>query len=108
MTPEEYRSHVAGAMTEAALLERVRRTARELGYLTYHTHDSRRSEPGFPDLVLVGQRVIYAELKRTLGRVSPEQKKWLAALAAAGAETHVWRPVDLLDGTITAVLTRKD
>jgi hypothetical protein len=108
MTPEEYRSQVAGDMSEATLLEKVRRLARELGYLTYHTHDSRRSEPGFPDLVLVGHRVIYAELKRMTGPTRPDQKKWLAALAAGGAEVHLWRPIDLLDGTITAVLTQKD
>ena len=67
--------------------------ARTLGLLAYHTHDSRRSEPGFPDLVLVGRRgVIYRELKTLTGRVQREQAKWLSALTAAGADAAVWRP----------------
>jgi hypothetical protein len=85
-------------MTEAQLLAAVRHLARLTGWLAYHTHDSRRSEPGFPDLVLVSarrQRVIYAELKTDTGRTTPEQDQWLAALAAAGQETALWRPADL-------------
>ena len=31
------------------------------GWMHYHTHDSRRSTPGFPDLVLVRERIIFAE-----------------------------------------------
>lgn len=53
---------------------------------------------GFPDLVLSrGPRLVFAELKRELGRVSPEQSEWLAALAATGAETYLWRPSDWAD-----------
>lgn len=92
---------VAGQMTEKALQERVVRMARALGWLAYHTHDSRRSAPGFPDLVLVrGARVLYRELKTQKGRVRPEQKTWLAALAAAGQDAGLRRPADLLDRTI--------
>ena len=67
--------------------------ARALDLLAYHTHDSRRSEPGFPDLVLVGPGgVLYRELKTRTGRVQREQAKWLDALTAAGADAAVWRP----------------
>ena len=94
-------------MTEAALQAQVRRMARAAGFLDYHTHDSRRSTPGFPDLVLVHLstgRVIFAELKMAKGRVTPEQRRWLAALSKT-CEAVVWRPGDLFDGSIAAALT---
>lgn len=104
-TAAQYRAQVAAAMSEATLLQQVRTLARTLGYRTYHTHDSRRSEPGFPDLVLVGHgRIIYAELKTARGRVTPDQILWLTALAAGGGEVHVWRPMDLVGDAILRVL----
>lgn len=96
---------LAEAMTEAQLLTGVSALARDLGWLCYHTHDSRRSEPGFPDLVLVqGDRCLFRELKTSSGRVTAAQRKWLHALAATGADASVWRPWDLLDGTVLAGL----
>jgi hypothetical protein len=50
---------------------------------------------GFPDLVLVRERVIFAELKADSGKLSDDQQRWLDWLHAAGAEVHVWRPRDL-------------
>jgi len=49
---------------------------------------------GFPDLVLVGGRVLYRELKSMRGRTSDAQSAWLASLRAAGADACVWRPSD--------------
>lgn len=70
--------------------------ARTLGWdRVYHTHDSRRSAGGFPDLVLVRDRVIFAELKREKTKPSSEQEDWLSQLAKAGAEAYLWRPSDL-------------
>ncbi len=64
----------------------------------YHTFDSRRSTPGFPDLVLVRHhRLIVAELKAEKGRLTPPQKEWLDALAFTGIETYVWRPSEADD-----------
>lgn len=62
----------------------------------YHTHDSRRSEAGYPDLTLVrGQRLIYCELKSARGRLTAAQREWLTALGAVpGVETYCWRPDD--------------
>ena len=52
------------------------------GWLVYHTFDSRRSNPGFPDLVLVRDgELIFAELKTEKARLSAAQLDWLAALA---------------------------
>ena len=107
----EYEAVVAREMSEASLQRRVLGLARELGWLAYHTHDSRRSQPGWPDLAIVSakrRRFLVAELKKERGVVSKDQHTWLTALAAAGIETHVWRPADLLDGTILRALTREE
>jgi VRR-NUC domain len=51
--------------------------------------------PGFPDLVAVrGDRVLFVELKAANGKLRDEQRSWLSALGAAGAEVHCWRPND--------------
>jgi hypothetical protein len=51
---------------------------------------------GFPDLVLVRDRIVFAELKAERGRLSPEQAAWLEALGRVpGLAVHVWRPSDL-------------
>lgn len=52
---------------------------------------------GFPDLVLARDRVLFVELKKNDGSLSPEQKTWRRRLLAAGAEHHVWRPRDADD-----------
>lgn len=73
----------------------VVKVARLLGCIVYHTHDSRRSAKGFPDLVIVGSHGhLFRELKTDEGRVSPEQSEWIARLAKAGADVAVWRPAD--------------
>ena len=38
-------------MTEKQFQSHIVQYAKMRGWLVYHTHDSRRSEPGFPDLV---------------------------------------------------------
>lgn len=53
---------------------------------------------GFPDILCVGERVpvagrlVVVELKSARGKLTEAQKEWLAALALAGVETHVWKP----------------
>ena len=78
----------------------VRRLCDDLGLLRYHTHDSRRSPSGFPDLVIVGDRVLYRELKTAKGKVTDAQAAWLHALVLAEQDACVWRPADLLSGLI--------
>lgn len=108
ITAAQYRQRVADEMTEATLQTRVERLARELGWIAYHTHDSRRSQPGFPDLVLVRRgRIVWRELKTSRGKTSAAQREWLDALARANANVGIWRPIDLLNETILRELTQE-
>lgn len=82
-------------MTEAELLASVLDLARLLGILAYHTHDSRRSQAGFPDVVLAGDRgVIFAELKSETGRLNREQVAWRWQLEVSGQLYRIWKPHD--------------
>lgn len=60
---------------------------------------------GFPDLVLVRDRIIYAELKTNTGKIGPAQTAWGQALTRAGGEYYVWRPKDAKQ--VQAVLARR-
>jgi hypothetical protein len=60
---------------------------------------------GWPDLVLVRDRVIFAELKSDHGRVSVDQAEWLRVLTGAGCDARVIRPGDL-DGFVAELLAR--
>lgn len=82
-------------MREKEFQQRVVDYARTLNWAAYHTHDSRRSEPGFPDLVLVrGPRLVFAELKTEIGSTTADQERWLDALCKVEGrpEVFVWRP----------------
>lgn len=72
--------------------------ARLNGWLVYHTHDSRRSAEGFPDLVMLRlSRMVVAELKTPTGKVTPAQAVWLEAFRDVydgPIEVFVWRPAD--------------
>lgn len=87
-------------MTEAQLQAAVLGLCKLLGLLAYHTHDSRRSQPGYPDLTIAGSRVIFRELKSSTGRLRPEQAQWAQKLTAADADFAIWRPADLRSGRI--------
>lgn len=73
------------------------------GWKYYHPPDNRpvngriqKVVSGYPDLCLIkGSRMIFAELKREKGIVSPEQQEWIAAIKGCGIEVYVWRPSDL-------------
>lgn len=90
------RPSVRFRQSEASFQTQVLRLAKLLGYRAYHTFDSRHSEEGFPDLVLLkpGRLLIVAELKAEDGDLAPEQEVWLHAFRAAGALAYVWRPRD--------------
>jgi hypothetical protein len=82
-------------MTESEFQSQVIDLAARLGWLHYHTHDSRKSDSGYPDLTLVrGNRLVYAELKSADGKVNGPQRMWLEALSRTNAEVYIWRPED--------------
>jgi hypothetical protein len=49
---------------------------------------------GWPDLVLVRERIVFAELKTDRGRITADQHAVHDLLRAAGAEAYIWRPKD--------------
>ena len=75
---------------ERQLQAHVELMLRSLGWMYYHTHDSRRSVSGFPDLVaLRGRRMVVLELKRDGASATPEQRQWLRAFAETGVEAYI-------------------
>lgn len=85
-------------VTEKQFQSQVVRLAKLLAWRTYHTYDSRKSDKGFPDLVLTdGTRTLFVELKSDTGRVTKEQQDWLDLLRQSGQEVYLWRPRDWAD-----------
>lgn len=105
-------------MTEKDLQKGIIETAHRLGWKVAHFPTSptqRRGETvwrtsvsadgkGFPDLVLVRERVVFAELKTDRGAKSSDQLWWESDLLNAGAEFHIWRPRDYSAGAVDKVL----
>lgn len=82
-------------ITEADFMRRVTDLCDWLGLLWYHVPDSRRTNPGFPDLFIVGPGgAVAAELKTARGQLRREQRDWLLDLARAGVTAECWRPAD--------------
>ena len=86
-------------MKEADFQAAVIELAEVLGWRVYHTHNSRRSQPGFPDLTMVRDgNLIFAELKTTSRRPTPDQMSWLNDLGIVpGLVVFIWRPSDWPD-----------
>ena len=96
MTRTQRTDDVSGLVTEASWQAQVVAAAEVYDWYIYHNPDSRRSTAGFPDLVLIRPpRVLFMELKRQTGRLSPIQREVIAALEACpGVEVQVARPSD--------------
>jgi hypothetical protein len=85
-------------MTHDELQQAIIDLAGRLGWMHYHTHDSRHSDAGFPDLVLVHagkHRVVWIEVKTAGGIVTAAQEAWHDALARCDEEIYVVYPIHL-------------
>lgn len=72
------------------------------GWDVYHVanvkkHLRSRTSVGFPDLVLLRETVVFAEIKREGKHPTESQKKWIERFKAAGFCAAVWRPSDWPD-----------
>lgn len=94
--------------TEAELLAVLRKLAKAESWELYHTYNSEKSEPGWPDTVITdGVSLLIYELKDNRRKPTPEQETWLSLLAHTGkVECGIWRPKDW--SYIYARLTRKE
>ena len=102
---------LAAAAPEGKLQARLRQLALDTGHLYYHTHNSKRSDPGWPDAAILHREggILYAwELKDATGTVTPAQRTWLEALGkVTRVDARVVRPGDwpLLLSVLTANAT---
>lgn len=105
---QELKHREINAWSEKQFQDNVIALAKSLGFtLIYHTHDSRRSQPGFPDLVLVNPSrgiTLWRELKSARGRISAAQQQWIEGLKNAGHDAGYWRPEDWATERIHAEL----
>lgn len=70
------------ACSEKTLMQSVLDLARLNGWLCYHVHDSRRSAPGFPDILAIrGAELLAIECKSQRGKLTSDQERWLRAFA---------------------------
>jgi hypothetical protein len=101
-------------MTEDHLLANVLELCELLHLRTAHFRPARTTRgwrtavsgdgKGYPDVTIVGRRVLWRELKANRGRLSVEQIAWIGALTHAGADADVWRVADWRSGRIEAEL----
>ena len=111
MNPTDLHHLTALAMSEEELQTAVTHMATLCGWRSYHTYNSRRSNPGFPDLVLTRRgRLLFVELKSQRGKVRPEQQDWLNDLDEVERKTgglvmaRLWRPSSWGCGEVEEVL----
>lgn len=87
---------VVESLSEKDFMAAVIREAKRHGWRVYHTHDSRKSEKGFPDLCMVrGPVLVFMELKSENGRPTAEQLSWMEDLSKVErCGVHLFYPKD--------------
>lgn len=103
-----------GKALQKAIIERARRTGWRVAHFppisttrggrTYWLTPVAADGRGFLDLMLVRERVVYAEVKGDGDRIRPDQQAWITALRLAGQEVHVWTPASWRAGDVDRVL----
>lgn len=85
---------VAYAVSEKVFQLHVLDYGRMFGWKVMHISDSRRSySRGFFDCVFAKEgRVIFAELKKMKGKLTPAQEEWRDAVKDGPNEYYLWRP----------------
>lgn len=83
-------------ITEAQFQRQITDLADITGWAWYHTHDSRKSPVGYPDLTLLrGASVIILEVKTETGKLRAGQQDWIDRWAQVpGVIAAVVRPAD--------------
>ena len=97
-------------MTHKELQSSIIEIATKFGWQHYHTFNSRKSDTGFPDLVLIHAdrgRIVYAEIKSDTGKTSHEQDEWLEMLARCDQEVYIWYPRHLEEIVMILMLGHK-
>jgi hypothetical protein len=83
-------------LTEKEYMQQIIDLARLSGHYCYHTLDSRGSEPGMTDLLILKatlERPLFVEVKTESGKLSPAQEAVKELLEAMpGADYRLWRP----------------
>jgi hypothetical protein len=94
MTTLTARAVLDAQITEKQFQQQVIDLARRYKWLVYHTHNSKHSAPGFPDLVMARDgELVVVELKTERGKVTAAQQAWLDAFEASPTVyVAVWRP----------------
>jgi|SRR5690349_2664125 len=70
-------------ISEKVFQAQVKKAAILTGWMYYATWNSMHSPAGFPDVCLVHpkkKRIIFAELKSEIGKLSEKQTEWINAL----------------------------
>jgi len=95
--------------SEAELQEKVIQLAKYTGWKVAHFRNVKvlkadgtiryqvpvqQDGEGFPDLVLVKNKVVWMELKNQKRKMTPEQIEWMDTLRNAGQEIYLFRPSD--------------
>ena len=87
----------------------VRHAADLGGWAVFHDGYSRRSDPGWPDLVLLREgECLAVEMKARRGRVSAEQRRWISELGKVpGIEAMVVRGIEETEALCARLLARR-
>lgn len=84
-------------MSEREFQSAVIAAAEDHGWWCYHVYNAKRSKAGWPDLVMLRDRLIVAELKVPPNVPTAAQLNCLERFRRAGIPAYVWTPADLAE-----------